>query len=107
MGEEMRVGLGADPEIEIIGGCDPRASSGSVSTPGVITRTLEELLAQASVDVVVDFTTAEAAVGNARTALGRAIPIVIGTTGLSEAELDEIEHLAREHQVGALVAPNF
>ena len=33
--------------------------------------------------------------------------LVIGTSGLSEADLEEIEKLSLEHGVGAIVAPNF
>src|SRR5207248_2166822 len=58
-------------------------------------------------DVAVDFTTAEAARGNARTALGHGVPIVIGTTGLSKADLAEIDASARAAGVAAVVAPNF
>jgi len=107
MGEEMRVGLGTDPEIEVVGGCDPRAASADASHSPGITTSLSELLGRVTCDVVVDFTTAEAAAANARTALGRQVPIVIGTTGIPAAELDEIADLALAKQVGALVAPNF
>ena len=108
MGQEMLNGLSADPEIEVVGGCDPRATASTSTRQGpLVTPTLHEILQQRQTDVVVDFTTAEAAAGNARVALGGGVPIVIGTTGLTDSELREIDNLACERQVGAMVAPNF
>src|SRR4051794_37371813 len=73
MGQEMILGLGHDPEIEIVGGCDPRPPV-DAAPPSVIpiTPALGELLDLVQVDVVVDFTTAEAAAENAKEALTRA-----------------------------------
>ena len=108
MGQEMIVGLGHDPEIAIIGGCDPRPDDGTAlpdSPP--IAPTLAALLDSVQADVAVDFTTAEAAIDNARTALDRGVPIVIGTTGLTKTHLEEIDSAARAARVAAFVAPNF
>lgn len=52
----------------------------------------------------VDFTTPEAAPGNARAALEQGVSCVVGTTGWDPQPLDE---LAREHGVRLFVAPNF
>jgi 4-hydroxy-tetrahydrodipicolinate reductase len=46
------------------------------------------------VDVLIDFSTAEAAVGNARAAAERSLPIVIGTTGISETDIAQLRGLA-------------
>jgi 4-hydroxy-tetrahydrodipicolinate reductase len=108
MGQEMLLGLSADPEITVVGGCDPRpANDADPPSPLPITASLDELLGKTRPEAVVDFTTAEAARSNALTALGKGVPIVIGTTGLSDAELDEVDAAARAAGVGALVAPNF
>ncbi len=42
-----------------------------------------------------------------RIATERKVNLVIGTTGLTAADLEEIERLATAHEVGAVVAPNF
>jgi 4-hydroxy-tetrahydrodipicolinate reductase len=108
MGQEMILGLSQDTEIEVVGGCDPRPPvDAAPPSPLPITPALGELLDLAKIDVVVDFTTAEAAANNAGEALKRAVPIVIGTTGLGQAEIETIDELARAAQVAALVAPNF
>jgi len=57
--------------------------------------------------VVVDFTVPEAALSSARLALKNGANLVMGTTGLSEANLKEIDRLAHDHKRGAVVAPNF
>jgi 4-hydroxy-tetrahydrodipicolinate reductase len=107
MGEELARGLAADPEILVVGGCDPRPRE--IPTPQAFTTTpdLASLLGATEADVVVDFTTAEAARANAATALERRAPIVIGTTGLTPPDLERIDNLARGAGVGAMVAPNF
>lgn len=108
MGQEMILGLARDPEITVVGGCDPRPPLDGAPPPLIpITPALAELLDLVPTDVVVDFTTAEAAAANAAEALSRGVPIVIGTTGLGQPELDRIDGLARSANVGALVAPNF
>ncbi len=58
-------------------------------------------------DAAVDFTTPAAVLGNARRALAAGIPCVIGTTGLTDQGLDELDALARERGLPCLVAPNF
>jgi 4-hydroxy-tetrahydrodipicolinate reductase len=108
MGQEMIFGLSHDPEIEVVGGCDPRPPLDGAPPPSLpITPALGELLDLVPVDVVVDFTTAEAAAANAAEALSRSVPIVIGTTGLGDEHLAAIDELAHASNTAALVAPNF
>jgi 4-hydroxy-tetrahydrodipicolinate reductase len=108
MGQEMVTGLTHEGGIVIVGGCDPRVGDDGLSMTAFPTApSLAELLDMVRPDVAVDFTTAEAARANARVALERSVPIVIGTTGLTETDLHAIDELARESGVGALVAPNF
>lgn len=108
MGQEILSGLSGDPEIAIVGGCDPRPASATDPPASVpVAASLDELVGSLEADVVVDFTTAEAARSNAATALAHGSSVVIGTTGLSEADLDELDATARAAHLGALVAPNF
>jgi len=108
MGQEMVDALPREGGIAIVGGCDPRVGDDGLSLAAFPTAPdLAGLLAIVHPDVAVDFTTAEAARGNARTALQAGVPIVIGTTGLTGDDLRMIDDLAREGNVGALVAPNF
>jgi len=68
---------------------------------------LGSLLKSCHADVVVDFTNAEASMAAARIAITQKVSMVIGTTGLSEENLAEIEQLCKDNGVGAVVAPNF
>jgi 4-hydroxy-tetrahydrodipicolinate reductase len=59
------------------------------------------------VDVMVDFTSHEAAKANALAAIGRGVAVVIGTSGLTAADFEEIDAAARERGVGVISAGNF
>jgi 4-hydroxy-tetrahydrodipicolinate reductase len=58
-------------------------------------------------DAAVDFTAPSAVFGNATTALAAGVPCVIGTTGLGDDDLAELDQRAREKQIPCFVAPNF
>jgi 4-hydroxy-tetrahydrodipicolinate reductase len=68
---------------------------------------LEHILAGCQPEVMVDFTTAEAAMPAVRIATKHGVNLVIGTTGFSTDDIGEMKRLAKEHQVGIVVAPNF
>jgi 4-hydroxy-tetrahydrodipicolinate reductase len=61
----------------------------------------------ARAQVVVDFTTPEAAVANARAVLAAGCHGVIGTTGFLPRDLEDLDARARASGKGLLVAPNF
>ena len=58
-------------------------------------------------DVVVDFTHHTVVKSNAIRILNSKCHAVVGTTGLSESDLAELDELAKGHNVGVLVCPNF
>ena len=58
-------------------------------------------------DVVVDFTQPASVMDNLRVVLGDGINAVVGTTGLTEADLTEIRQLCSTNDARCLVAPNF
>ena len=64
-------------------------------------------LSGSGAQVVVDFTVPEAAAGNIRAALAAKVIPLVGTTGLSPADLDTIRGLCAEHRTACLIAPNF
>jgi len=61
----------------------------------------------AGLDVAIDFTQPEVAAGNIRSALEQGVPVVVGTSGLGAAELEELDALALERSLQLLVVPNF
>jgi 4-hydroxy-tetrahydrodipicolinate reductase len=58
-------------------------------------------------DAAVDFTVPDAVIVNAGVALAAGVPCVIGTTGLTEEGLAELDALSRKHGAPCFVAPNF
>lgn len=77
-------------------------------TAGVpIEADLESALARVPVDVLVDFTLPDSVLGNLRLAIARGVSPVVGTTGLTPEDLDEVDRFAKERGIGAFVAPNF
>lgn len=112
VGREVVNTLSHQSEMEMVGAVDLKASQdqlplpdGSGSVP--LSAQLEPLLKSSKPDVLVDFSIAKATMPAVRLATKYDVNLVIGTTGLSPDEIGEIEHLALEHNLGAVVAPNF
>jgi len=68
---------------------------------------LTALLGSSGAQAMVDFTVPQVVMGNIRAALQARVVPLVGTTGLSPADLDEVRGLCDAHQTGALIAPNF
>lgn len=60
-----------------------------------------------SIDVLVDFTQPKSIYENAKYCLNNNINIVVGTTGLSDEQLKELESLSNQNKTACFVAPNF
>jgi 4-hydroxy-tetrahydrodipicolinate reductase len=58
-------------------------------------------------DVAIDFTRPDAVKANVEGALHAAVPCIVGTTGLGDGDLADLDELAREHGVACFLAPNF
>jgi 4-hydroxy-tetrahydrodipicolinate reductase len=59
------------------------------------------------VDVLVDYTSPTAVKANVLAAVDAGVAVVIGTSGLTAADLDEIDAAARARSVGVVAAGNF
>jgi len=65
-------------------------------------------LVAAATDVMVDFSTPDAVLGNLQYAIDHGIHAVVGTTGFDEARLAQVQAwCAQQPEVGVLIAPNF
>jgi 4-hydroxy-tetrahydrodipicolinate reductase len=82
------------------------AAAGSESH-GAIYATVSQALASAGVDVVVDYTSAAAVRDNVWTAVEAGVHVVIGSSGLTSDDYEELDRLARERGVGVIAAGNF
>jgi 4-hydroxy-tetrahydrodipicolinate reductase len=63
--------------------------------------------AMTAAEVAVDFTVAKAAADNLRWCAANNVHAVVGTTGFSEAELEEFADLFDKSKANAIIAPNF
>ncbi|SFJ59100.1 4-hydroxy-tetrahydrodipicolinate reductase [Thermoflavimicrobium dichotomicum] len=81
------------------------AGIGTLGTPFV--GSVEEALKQFPADVLVDFTTPHTVKRHMELAIQAGVRPVVGTTGLSEQEMKELDQQCREKGIGAIVAPNF
>ena len=68
---------------------------------------MSEALESAGVDVLVDFTSAVAVKDNVWTAVQAGVHVVIGSSGLTSEDYEELDRLARRRGVGVIAAGNF
>jgi 4-hydroxy-tetrahydrodipicolinate reductase len=59
------------------------------------------------VDVLIDYTAHDVVMDHTKTALEQGVNVVIGTSGLTGADYENIDALARRHEVGVVAAGNF
>ncbi|MFD1955704.1 4-hydroxy-tetrahydrodipicolinate reductase [Paenibacillus thailandensis] len=88
-------------------GADAGSLVGKPATGVTVSGTIEEALEGSGADVMVDFTVPAAAYHNASTAIRYGVRPIIGTTGLTPEQMDELDKLCKDKELGALVAPNF
>ena len=112
MGRRILEMAAAAEDIEIGGAFDIPANAGVEITAGLecgrpVTVTVSGNAAAglANADVLIDFTMPEACLANARTAAGMGVPVVIGTTGLSPAQIADLRVLAEK--IPVVHAPNM
>lgn len=72
-----------------------------------VTTDLVAAIKETQPDVVVDFTRPDVVMDNLRKVLALGVRAVVGTTGFSEADLQEVDSLAKANNTALLIAPNF
>lgn len=112
MGREVTSAVCRDPELEMVGAVEREVTQDYLPLPDSsktvpFSSNLDSLLGSHHCDVLVDFSTAEASISAARITTKHGVNLVIGTTGLSDGDLAEIDQLSKANKVGAVVAPNF
>lgn len=88
-----------DPSFDLVGAIEHTGHSNlgkPLSKLPTITISADMRQALKNADVLIEFTTPEATVTNAEIAASVGVPIVIGTTGLSEAQRGKIVDLAKK-----------
>jgi 4-hydroxy-tetrahydrodipicolinate reductase len=105
MGREVCSAVTMAPDLELVAAVDP-GHEGSAIEGLTVVGDVDEL-SQAGAEVVVDFSVAEAVRANLAFYAGRGIHAVIGTTGLSDADLEAATRLFADSTANAIVAANF
>lgn len=72
-----------------------------------ITKDIKSAISDARPDVAIDFTHPNSVMMNAKKILDSKVHAVIGTTGLTEENLNELRKLCAKNKVNCIVAPNF
>ncbi len=113
MGREVCRTVALEDGMELACAFDPMAAGKPLSSlvpeadlPLEITANRQAML-DAGVEVVVDFTIADAARENIPFALSHGIHVVAGTTGVPEADIEAWRKLSEENGAHCLIAPNF
>lgn len=68
---------------------------------------VEQALGAAEADVLVEYTHATVVKANVLAAVGRGVNVVVGSSGLSGGDFEEIDAAARDRGVGVIAAGNF
>lgn len=119
MGREVIRTMSRVPDIEIIGAIARShvgedvgevVGIGAIEVP--VTNNLEVMLAQGVQDrkakcVMVDFTHPSVVYDHIRSAIAYGVYPVVGTTGLSEAQIKDLAEFCHKASMGCVIAPNF
>lgn len=101
MGQEVVKAVINDPELELVAKID------LICIGEETYQSIENAMNTTKIDVLVDFTQPASIFDNAKKCLNNGIRPVIGTTGLSDAQIEELKKLSKEKNVSCLIAPNF
>ncbi|SER12816.1 dihydrodipicolinate reductase [Gracilibacillus ureilyticus] len=77
------------------------------SLDAIIFTDIQDCLDNVQADVLIDLTTPEYGYLHTKTAIENGVRPVVGTTGFTEDQLDELTELSEEKGIGVIIAPNF
>lgn len=103
MGREVVKTVSGAEDMQLVGACDV-AEAADLGVP--VQTDFESMLNSSKPDTVVDFAK-PFIMENSRLAIECGIAPIIGTTGLSDAELSELSLLSEKKGIAAMVIPNF
>lgn len=94
MGRQCVAAVEAEPGLELVGQAD-------------VTDDLKASIARSQAQVVIDFTTPDAAFPNASAIIEAGVHPVIGTTGFTPEQVFQLQQRCADRKLGGLIAPNF
>ena len=96
-----------DKDFELVCAIDKFGAGKKLNENVIVEENLKESLVKRKPDVVVDFTQPSVIYENIKTYLELGIKSVIGTTGLSKEQVEDIQKKSKEANVAVIIAPNF
>ena len=102
MGLEVVAAVSAEDDMRVVARLDP-----ALAPDEGVFADLPSALASARPQVLVDFTRPETVAANTRAALAAGVHAVVGTTGMSDAQVAELAEIGASAGANLLVAPNF
>lgn len=99
MGREVVNAVESAEDMELVAKIDIAADN--------MYRTIEEAARVEDIDILIDFTQPKSIYENALYCLNNGIKIVIGTTGLTDEQIENLRQLSVEKNTGCFIAPNF
>ncbi|RQD76137.1 MAG: 4-hydroxy-tetrahydrodipicolinate reductase [Candidatus Syntrophonatronum acetioxidans] len=114
MGREVVRAVVGEEDMEVVAAVDPREKGKDIgeicglTRLGIeITEDLDSTLKDIKPDAAVDFTTPFVAVKNIEALIDNGVDFVVGTTGITNADVEKIREKAAEKGVKGVIAPNF
>jgi 4-hydroxy-tetrahydrodipicolinate reductase len=114
MGKEVVKAIARSGDVRLVGAVDhshiaeDAGTVAGIESLGVaIAESLETVIDEVKPAVAIDFTQPSGLMSRITTMLSKGVRPVVGTTGLSQGELEQIRTLAESRDLGAIVAPNF
>jgi 4-hydroxy-tetrahydrodipicolinate reductase len=105
VGAPLAAAITASSDLTLVAAVARRAAGTTVANVKV-SGSIEEALATPS-DVFVDYTSADVVKANVLLAIAAGRHVVVGSSGLSDADFDELDRAARARSVGVIAVGNF
>lgn len=107
MGQEVVKAVVKDDETALVCAIDKLETGKNVFENINIESDIVKSIEANKPDVIVDFTEPSVVFENAKLYLKNKVKPVIGTTGLTDEQIEELKKLSTENNTGCLIAPNF
>jgi 4-hydroxy-tetrahydrodipicolinate reductase len=113
VGQPLCLAVSATDDLELVGAVSRSHAGrklGEVIGNSDLDLTISGSVAEAldrPTDVLVDYTSAAAVKANVLAAISNGVHVVIGSSGLTDADFNEINQAALERKVGVIAAGNF
>ena len=103
MGRQVVTAVTEADDMELVAQADPALTPDGAT----LFTSVDEAIAATAPDVAVDFTVPSAAFGTVGACLAAGVHCVVGTTGMTDAQMDELTALAESGPANLIVAANF